>query len=66
MIRMKKVFLLLFAALLLALSAWAQGMPSSPDTTTAQARTGATRSTAHRRHHRKHRKHRHHHRAKAQ
>ena len=62
---MKKVFLLLFVALFVALTAGAQSMPASSDETNAQAGTGITTTTA-RKHHRKHRKHHHHHRANSQ
>jgi hypothetical protein len=60
---MKKVFLLLFAALFVALAAGAQGMPASPSDTSAQAGTGVNSTTTNRHHHRKH--HKHHHRTNA-
>ena len=52
---MKKVFWLLFAALLVAPAAGAQVMPSSPSTTSVQSDTIST--STNRRHHRRHRKH---------
>ena len=59
---MKKFFLFLFVALLMAPAAGAQDTPSSSDTISAQS--GTINTTTERRH-RKHRKH-HHNRANAQ
>ncbi|MFI5089246.1 MAG: hypothetical protein ACHP7P_04220 [Terriglobales bacterium] len=56
---MKKLFLLLFAALLVAPAAGAQAMPSLPSTISAQSDSIST--STERRHHHRHRKH--HHRA---
>jgi hypothetical protein len=60
---MKKVFLVLFAAALFTMTAWAQGT-SSPAGATAQTDSGST--TAKKHHHRKHRKHRKHHKGNSQ
>ena len=56
---MKKLFLLLFAALIVAPAAGAQDMPSPLSTTSVQSDSIST--STERRHHRRHRKH--HHRA---
>ena len=56
---MKKVFLLLFAALLTASVAGAQDMPATSSETTAQAGTDIHSTTPQRRHHRRHKKHHH-------
>ena len=56
---MKKVFLLLFAALLLASAAGAQDMYTPASETGAQAGTDIHSTTPERRHHRKHKKHHH-------
>lgn len=55
---MKKVFLLLFAALLLASAAGAQEMPATSSEPTAQAGTDINSTTPQHRH-RKHKKHHH-------
>jgi len=56
---MKRVFLLLFAVLFVALAAGAQGMSASPGSAQGGTAINST-TTTHRRHHRKHHKHHHH------